>query len=48
MRNRIYKLHPELEGKNVDQQFGEAIDRLWPEYLHGAPKLYRGLLIPYD
>ena len=27
-----YRLHPEFKGENVDQQFEEAIDRLWPEH----------------
>ncbi len=48
LRNRIYKLHPELEGKNVDQEFEEAIGRLWPEHPDGPPKLYRGILVPKD
>jgi len=46
LRGRIYSLHPELEGRNVDQEFEEAIDRLWPEHLDGPPKLYHVLLAP--
>jgi len=35
LRDCIYRLHPEFEGGNVDQQFEEAIDRLWPEHPDG-------------
>jgi hypothetical protein len=42
----IRRLHPELEGRNVDQEFDEAIDRLWPEHPNGPPKLYRVGLAP--
>jgi hypothetical protein len=37
-----------LEGRNVDQEFQEAIDRLWPESPDDPPNLYRGLLAPED
>ena len=46
LRDRIRRLHPELEGRNVDQEFDEAIDRLWPEHPNGPPKLYRVGLAP--
>ena len=48
LRNRIYRLHPELRGPNGDEEFGEIIHRLWPEHPNGPPKLYRALLIPED
>lgn len=48
LRNRIYKLHPQLERRNEDQQFRETIRRLWPEHPDGPPKLYRALLAPEE
>ena len=46
LRDRIYRLHPEFEGKKVDQEFEEAVQRLWPEHPDGPPKLYRVGLAP--
>jgi hypothetical protein len=46
LRDRIYNLHPELKGRNVDQEFKEAVHRLWPRHPDGPPKLYRVELVP--
>lgn len=48
LRDRIKRLPPELEGKNIYQECREALDRLWPEYPDGPPKLYRGVLAHKD
>jgi len=48
LRDRIFRLHPELEEEDVDQAFEEAIGRLWPEHPDGPPKLYRAVLAPKD
>lgn len=46
LRDRIYSLHPELKGKNVDQEFEVAVHRLWANHPDGPPKLYRVQLAP--
>jgi hypothetical protein len=46
LRDRIYSLQSELKGKNVGQEFEEAIHQLWPEHPDGPPKLYRVQLAP--
>ena len=46
LREHVHKLHPQLEGENIDQKFEEAIDRLWPEHPDGPPKPYSALLAP--
>jgi len=41
LRDRICRLHPELQARDVDQKFEEALDRVWPEHPDGPPRLYR-------
>jgi len=48
LRDRIRRLHPEMEEENVQQRFEESVDRLFPQHPDGPPKLYRALLVPKD